>query len=73
MCKIYEFPTAMVLPKELKKRLEVSAKDYVKTLSDILHYFDHEDFDEEDLAKVMELILITYLQSIDEATEELGL
>lgn len=72
MCKIYEFPKAMVLPHELEERLQVSAKDYVKTLNDILRFFEHEDFNESDLAKVMEIVLLTYLESIDKAIDELG-
>ena len=72
MCQIYEFPKPIVLPKELNERLGESAKDYVKILTDILQYFEHEDFDEEELLKVMEVILVTYLRNIDEAIDELG-
>ena len=72
MCQIYEFPKPIVLPTELEVRLGESAKDYVKILTDILQYFEHENFDEEELLKVMEVILVTYLQNIDEAIDELG-
>ena len=71
MCKIYEFPKAMVLPQALKDRLQGSAKEYVKLLTEILEYFDNENFDDEDLLKVMEIILTTYLETIEKAVEEL--
>lgn len=71
MCTIYEFPKQIALPRYLEKRLRDSAKEYVLVLNDVIKYFEDGDFNEEDLAKFMELMLVTYLETIDEAIEEL--
>ena len=73
MCEIYEFPRPVKLPRDLEIRLEESAKEYVNTLNGILQFFRREEFDDEELTKVMEEVLLTYLQSVDKAVDELDL
>lgn len=71
MCKIYEFPKAMVLPQYLENRLKESAKDYVKTLNDIMQYFENERFNDEDLMELMDIVLATYLKAIEEVVDDI--
>ena len=71
MCKIYEFPKPIVLPEHLKDRLKDSAKGYVLILNDILHYFEDENFNDEELLKVMDIMLATYLETIEETVDNL--
>ena len=71
MCKIYEFPKPITIPKRLEECLQESARGYVRVLTDILEYFEDENFTDEDLLKVVDVILVTYLQTIESAIDEL--
>ena len=70
MCKVYEFPAKSCLPREIEKRLEELAKDYVNEIFEIVGYLEDRYYDgrgtDEQMAAVLEFFTIKLGETIDE-------
>ena len=71
MCKVYEFPAKSCLPKEIEKRLEKLAKDYVSELIEILDYLDDPYSDESEVDQNMAAVLEVFTTELSKAIDEL--
>ena len=71
MCKVYEFPKQLNMPKEMEERLQKIADDYVELITWSLDYFVNEDTTEEEYEKITGMILETIGSCLINAIEKI--
>ena len=71
MCRIYEFPTKKELPHELAERLDKLAKNYVQLMNEFMQYFEDNYTTNEEIEELMEMIILSYAESITKAVDDL--
>lgn len=71
MCKVYEFPKQLNMPKEMEERLQKMADDYVELITGSLDYFVDEDTTEEEYEKITGMILETIVSCLVNAIEKI--
>lgn len=71
MCKVYEFPMKKELPKDLEERLNKAVREFVKIMSESLDTLYGDDPTEEEYADFMDLLVMTYMELLEKAVDEL--
>ena len=71
MCKVYEFPMKKELPKELEERLNKVVREFVSVMSESLDALYGDNPTEEEYANFMDLLVITYMELLEKAVDDL--
>ena len=71
MCKVYEFPTKIKLPKEAEERLYEAGKNYAKALYDTLEDLYPDVPSEAEEEELMEVLVSIYTRGIIDVMEEM--
>lgn len=71
MCKVYEFPMKKELPKDLEERLNKAVREFVSIMSESLDVLYGDNPTEEEYTNFMNLLVITYMELLEKAVDEL--
>ena len=71
MAEVVLFPRKEELPKAIKEKLDLAAKEYVEALYTALTLMSGENPNRERLKEVTELVTDQYAESVDKAIQEL--
>lgn len=70
MCKVYEFPQQLELPKEEKELLEILGEAYVKALYNALVKMVGSGASRDEMEEVNSLVNYAFLTGMNKAIEE---
>lgn len=71
MCKVYEFPMKKEFPKEMEERLNKAVREFVSIMSESLDTLYGENPTEEEYADFMNLLVMTYMELLEKAVDDL--
>lgn len=70
MATVYEFPTKVQLPKHVKERLYGIAWDYVDALYTALDNLSDDDYSDESMFEIAELVKETLAEGLQDAIDQ---